>query len=115
MGLCLFANARHSHHEELVHIRAKYGEKLQSFQQRILAILCLFQNTPLKFKQTDFAVDVQIRRSKVEEFGHIFSDLIYIIGWQFLSVYPESVAIRGWRDGQGDAGRLPRDDKLQPS
>src|SRR5688572_33170469 len=55
----LLADARHAHHEKLVHVRAKMGEELQPLKQWIAIIQRLLKHAPLELKQTEFAVDIK--------------------------------------------------------
>ena len=59
--LQLCAQPRHPDHEELVQVGPEDGEKLGTFEQRVLLVFGLFQDAALETQQAELAVDVQSR------------------------------------------------------
>ncbi len=51
----------HAHHKELVDVRSYERQEHQPIEQRVVAVLRLFQHAPLKVQQTELAVDEQRR------------------------------------------------------
>src|SRR6266545_6457907 len=87
----LLADARHTHHEKLIHVRTKNSEKLHSLKQWIVIIQRLLKDAPLEFKQTNFAVDVKGWGRKINGFRHS----VFLMYRQFLSICRASTAIPG--------------------
>src|SRR5262245_7750912 len=73
MGLHLLPDSGYPHHEKLVHVRAKDGQELQAFEQRIGIIQSLVKNAALEFEQAELPVDEQIWRQSCFLAEHILT------------------------------------------
>ena len=70
MSLNLLFQSRQANHDELVEIRVEDGEKLHALQQRIMAILRLFKDTPVELDPAQFAIDIKIGSIQVQRGGY---------------------------------------------
>ena len=57
-GLNLLKEASHTYFKEFIQVGANEGEKLHTFQERIIRRLGLFQHAPIKGQPAQLAVEI---------------------------------------------------------